>query len=129
MNHLSLFSGIGGLDLAAHWAGMTTVAFCERDSFCQKVLAKHWPTVPIFGDIHELTADALSGRGIDRIDIVSGGFPCQPHSVAGRRKGADDARYLWPQMRRVITEIGPRWCVIENVAGILSDGTADNVCA
>lgn len=119
MNHLSLFSGIGGLDLAAEWAGMTTVAFCERDSFCQKVLAKHWPGTPIFDDIHTLTADALSERGIDQIDIVSGGFPCQPFSLAGERRGKEDDRYLWPQMLRIIAECRPSWVVAENVVGLI----------
>lgn len=128
MNHLSLFSGIGGLDLAAEWAGMTTVAFCERDSFCQKVLAKHWPNIPIFDDIHTLTADALSERGIDQIDIVSGGFPCQPFSLAGERRGHEDTRYLWPQMLRIITEARPRWVVGENVTGII-DLALDDVLA
>lgn len=120
MNHLSLFSGIGGLDLAAHWAGMTTVAFCERDPFCQKVLAKHWPNTPIFDDIHTLSAAALAERGINRIDIISGGFPCQPYSVAGNRRGDEDDRALWPQMHRVIAECRPRWVVGENVTGIIN---------
>lgn len=119
MNHLSLFSGIGGIDLAAHWAGMTTVAFCERDAYCQRVLAKHWPSVPIINDIHHVTKQSLSELGVERIDIISGGFPCQPYSFAGKRRGNEDDRALWPQMLRVISEVRPRWVIGENVAGII----------
>ena len=118
MNHLSLFSGIGGLDIAAQWAGMQTVAFVERDPYCQRVLAKHWPGIPIYGDIHEVTDNVI--RGIGRIDIISGGFPCQPFSQAGKRAGQSDDRYLWPEMLRIIDIAGPRWVVGENVTGIIN---------
>jgi len=116
MNHLSLFSGIGGIDLAAHWAGMTTVAFVEQNKFCQKVLAKHWPGVPIFDDVKTLTKDDIS----EPIDIISGGFPCQPFSVAGNKLGKEDNRHLWPEFARLIQECKPTWVVGENVAGIIT---------
>lgn len=118
MNLLSLFSGIGGIDLAAERAGMTTVAFCECDPFCQQVLRKHWPTTRIFNDVRDLTRSELP----ERIDVVAGGYPCQPFSNAGKRRGAEDDRYLWPEMRRVIDETRPDWVVGENVAGHVSMG-------
>lgn len=152
--HLSLFSGIGGLDLAAEWAGFRTVAFVERDKYCQRVLAKHWPGVPIYGDVAEVAADAggalkrrpgdgaaeeyreVDGRRIDSgvwggdaenagghgasIAILSGGFPCQPHSVAGKRKASLDERDLWSECSRITGEFKPRWAVFENVPGLLS---------
>ncbi len=123
MNVLSLFSGIGGLDLAAESAGMQTVAFCERDKFCQKVLAKHWPSVPCFDDITTLKASDIHVP----VDIIAGGYPCQPFSVAGRRKGKDDDRYLWPEFSRLIDELRPSWVVGENVAGHITNGL-DAVC-
>lgn len=116
MNVLSLFSGIGGLDLAAQWAGMRTVMFCETDDYCRRILRKHWPDVPIHGDVRTLTARAIS----ERVDLVTGGFPCQPHSLAGRRKGSGDERDLWPEFARILREVRPRWVVAENVLGILS---------
>ena len=115
MTHLSLFSGIGGIDLAAEWAGFSTVAFVERDKFCQKVLAKHWPNTPIYDDI--TTFDGTRFRGVD---LVSGGFPCQPHSLAGKRKASSDERDLWGEMRRVVGEARPEWVVAENVPGLFS---------
>jgi DNA (cytosine-5)-methyltransferase 1 len=122
LNHLSLFSGIGGIDLAANWAGFETVAFCEQNKFCQKVLAKHWPEVPIFDDIFKLSAVVLEQRGIrpDSIKLISGGFPCQPYSHAGKRMGNEDDRALWPEMFRVIKEVRPDWVCGENVTGIIS---------
>jgi DNA (cytosine-5)-methyltransferase 1 len=124
MNALSLFSGIGGIDLAAEWAGIETVAFCEREPFCQKVLAKHWPNIPIYDDVCTLTKERLEADGIDTrsIGLVHGGYPCQPFSVAGERKGKDDDRHLWPQVKRILQEIRPRWFVGENVAGHISMG-------
>lgn len=118
MKALELFSGIGGIALAAEWAGIETVAFCERDLFCQKVLNKHWPSVPIFDDIKTLNKQRLIERGVDvgAIELISGGFPCQPYSIAGKRKGTEDDRDLWPEMFRIIEEIGPTWVAGENVA-------------
>ncbi len=113
--HIDLFSGIGGFSLAAHWAGFTTEVFCERDPFCQKVLNKHWPTVPIVSDIHEFDGARYHGS-----ELLTGGFPCQPYSVAGQQLGNDDDRALWPQMLRVIRECQPRFVVGENVAGIIN---------
>lgn len=125
MKMLSLFSGIGGIDMAAQWAGIETVAFCEIDPFCQKVLKKHWPDVPIFGDIRTMTKEVLDYAGITGIDIVAGGFPCQPYSEAGKQRGAADDRHLWPEMLRIVSEIRPPWVVGENVAGFVTMGIDD----
>gem|GEM_PF-954377 len=97
---------------------MRTVAFCEVDEFCRAVLRKHWPGVPIFGDIRELDADGLDRIG--PVDLVCGGFPCQPFSVAGKQKAHADDRYLWPEMRRVIALARPTWVICENVVGIIT---------
>jgi DNA (cytosine-5)-methyltransferase 1 len=115
---LDLFSGIGGFSLGLERAGMRTVAFCERDEFCRAVLAKHWPGLPCFEDIHDLDADRLGGLG--SIDLVCGGFPCQPFSVAGKQKAQEDDRHLWPAMREVIALARPTWVIGENVAGIVA---------
>ena len=121
--HLDLFSGIGGFALAAGWAGFETIGFCDNEPYAQAVLKKHWPNVPIHGDIKTLDGTAYRG-----ISILTGGFPCQPFSNAGKRRGKDDDRYLWPQMLRVIQEARPAWIVGENVAGII--GLAlDQVCS
>jgi DNA (cytosine-5)-methyltransferase 1 len=116
MRVLDLFSGIGGFSLGLERAGMTTVAFCEIDPFCRKVLAKHWPGVPIYDDIRQLRA----ARG--SADVVCGGFPCQPFSTAsaGKRYGAEHDSFLWPEMLRIIQEVGPSWAILENVVGIES---------
>ena len=116
MKHLSLFSGIGGIDLAAHWAGFETIAFVERDPFCQQVLEKNFPGIPIHGDILEFNAKEYENQ----IEIVSAGFPCQPHSLAGLRKGSGDERDLWSEVVRVLRETKPRWFLGENVPGLLS---------
>ena len=123
MRGLSLFSGIGGLDLAFEWAGGTVEAMCEIDPYCRKVLQKHWPDIPLFEDVRR-----LKGEDVGAVDIIYGGFPCQPFSVAGNQKGRDDERYLWPEFSRLVGELKPRWVVAENVPGILHIA-ADDVCA
>lgn len=127
MRHLDLCSGIGGFALAARWAGFETVAFCEIDAFCRKVLAKHWPGVPVERDLIKLAERLQNPYKLWRfkqlygtIDLLTAGIPCQPYSLAGERRGAADDRALWPQTLRIIRAIKPRWVVIENVAGFVS---------
>ena len=114
---LDLFSGIGGFSLGLErTGGFETVAFCEIEKFPQKVLRKHWPEVPIFEDVRKLDA-----TGFGRIDCVVGGFPCQPWSLAGERKGTEDDRDLWKEMLRVITDAKPQWVIGENVRGFVNE--------
>ena len=126
MTHASLFSGIGGFDLAAQWAGFTNVFNCEWEEFPRKVLKHHFPNAEQYADIHDFDATKYNGR----IDILSGGFPCQPFSVAGKQKGTEDERHLWPEMLRIIGECQPRWVVGENVRGLVSwsDGLVLEAC-
>lgn len=119
MTHLSLFSGIGGFDEAARWAGFRTVQFVEQDPFCQKVLAKNFPGVPIHDDI--CTFDGERYRGTTT--LISGGFPCQDISLAGKREGlAGDRSGLWFRMLEVIASVRPSWVVAENVGALISMG-------
>ncbi len=114
MNHASLFSGIGGFDLAAEWAGWNNVLQVEIDTFCLKVLAHHFPNAQRFTDVKQFDGKPWAGK----IDVLSGGFPCQPYSMAGKRLGKEDERHLWPEMCRIIQEIRPRWVIGENVYGL-----------
>lgn len=116
-NHklLDLFSGIGGFSLGAEQNGIETIGFVEKDEFCQKVLKKHWSDVPIIDDIRK-----VNGKDFGTATIISGGFPCQPFSVAGKREGTDDDRYLWDEMLRVISSCKPTWVIGENVEGLIN---------
>lgn len=128
MTHGSLFSGMGGFDLAAEWMGWENVFHCEINPFCKQLLKHYWPYADSLDDIKK--TDFTKWRG--QIDVLSGGFPCQPYSVAGLRKGKEDARHLWPEMLRATREIQPRWIVGENVRGLTSwsDGLVfEEVCA
>ncbi len=119
MKVLDLFSGIGGFSLAASWMNWETVAFVEKDEFCQKVLLKNFgKDIEIYDDITKFSAKPFRGR----CDIITGGFPCQPFSQGGKQKGKDDDRHLFPEMLRVVEEARPRWVVAENVRGLLSIG-------
>lgn len=114
----SLFSGIGGLELGLEWAGVGhTVWQVERDAFCRKVLAKHWPAAQRFDDVREVGANNLPP-----VDVICGGYPCQPFSVAGKQLGEKDERHLWPEFARIVGELRPRFAVLENVAGHLALG-------
>lgn len=156
LKHIDLFSGIGGFSLACEWAGIETILFCERDKFCQQILKKHWPDVPIIKDVKDVTKEKIKceiitdsngkrkqqqawnfenirGRVIDRNQderlLLTAGFPCQPFSNAGRKRGANDDRYLWPETLSVIKSVRPDAIILENVAGILNmvftDGKTD----
>jgi DNA (cytosine-5)-methyltransferase 1 len=113
LTHIDLFSGILGFALAAKWAGFKTVVFCEKDEFCKKVIKKQWPGAQIIDQIEE-----FNGRKYKGATLVTGGFPCQPFSSAGRKRGENDDRFLWPEMLRVVSEVGPDWVIAENVINI-----------
>ena len=118
LKHLDLFSGIGGFSLGLEaTGGFETVAFCDYDSYCQKILRKHWPWVTIYDDIKELNHEKLNSNGHTKIDIITGGYPCQPFSVAGRQQGEKDPRHVWPEYFRLIKELRPTWVIGENVSG------------
>lgn len=114
MKHIGLFEGIGGFSLAARWAGWETVAWCEWNEFGQKILKHHFPEAEGHGDITKTDFTKYANK----IDIITGGFPCQPYSTAGKRLGKEDDRHLWPEMLRAIREIRPGWIVGENVRGL-----------
>ena len=116
----SLFSGIGGLDLGLERAGMRVIWQSEIDPYCSKVLEKHWPEVPNHGDIKE-----IKWHEIERPDVICGGYPCQPFSTAGKRRGDQDSRHLWPWVRYSISQLRPRYAILENVRGHLSMGGVD----
>lgn len=122
MKVLDLFSGIGGFSLGLERAGMETVAFCECAAYTRKILNKNWPGIPVYEDVKTLTYERLKNDGIQTVDLVSGGYPCQPFSSAGKRKGQGDDRHLWPEMHRIIDDVRPTWVLCENVVGHITLG-------
>lgn len=125
MKHLDLFSGIGGFALAASWCNIETVGFCEIDAKCIQVLNKNFPHIKVHNDIKQLNGGEYAG-----VDIITGGYPCQPFSVAGNQRAEEDSRHLWPEMLRIITQARPTWVICENVYGHLSlglDGVLHNL--
>jgi len=119
---LDLFSGIGGFSLGLErTGGFETVAFCEYEPFPRAVLAKHWPNVPCFPDVRTLKGSDIDGP----VDVICGGYPCQPFSTAGKRRGKEDDRHLWPEFSRLVAELRPSWVIGENVAGHISMGLDD----
>lgn len=126
MHVLDLFSGIGGFSLGLERAGMKTISFCEIDPFCRRVLAKHWPGVPCYHDVRELSAQHLTADGIGDIDLICGGFPCQDISIAGDGAGLAGQRSgLWSEFARLIGEVQPRYAIVENVSALLHRGLGD----
>ena len=129
---LDLFSGLGGFSLGLERTGRyKTVAFCEIDKYCTLLLQKHWKGVKIYNDVKKITKEGFEADGIESPDIITGGFPCQPFSVAGKQKGTDDDRHLWPEMFRIIKAFKPRFVIGENVPGIVNiqDGVVfETVC-
>ena len=118
MNVLDLFSGMGGFTYGLSSVGFNTVAFCENDDYARGVLGRHWPDIKIYDDVKTITRKQLEQDGLS-VDVITGGWPCQPVSRVGKRQGAKDDRYLWPEMFRVIREVKPRWVIGENVTGIV----------
>jgi DNA (cytosine-5)-methyltransferase 1 len=123
LNVLSLFAGIGGLELGLERAGMTTVGQVEIDPYCQQVLARHWPEVPRHGDVRT-AAQWWASEPRPVVDVVCGGFPCQPFSTAGLRNSVDDVRWGWPWMADVVRAVRPRYVLVENVAALVDDSRA-----
>lgn len=119
MKFISLFAGIGGFDVGLESIGMEGVGQCEKDEYCSSILGMHWPDTPRWGDIRDMTGTEVKSK-CGKVNLICGGFPCQPFSHAGKRKGKDDDRYLWPEMLRVIDEVKPEWVLGENVAGIVN---------
>jgi DNA (cytosine-5)-methyltransferase 1 len=119
---LDLFAGMGGFSLGLHWSGgFETAAFCEIEPSAQAILRKNWPGVPIYDDVRTLTAVRLAADGVGRVDVITGGFPCQDLSIAGRRQGIEAARSgLWSEIVRLVGEIRPRFVIVENVANLVS---------
>jgi len=119
---LDLFSGLGGFSLGLErTGGFETAAFCEYEKFPRQILAKHWPDVPCFPDVRELKGEDIDGP----VDVICGGYPCQPFSQAGQRRGKEDDRHLWPEFSRLVDELRPTWVIGENVAGHISMGLDD----
>ena len=133
MKILDLFSGIGGFSLGLESTGhFETTAFCEIDKFCKLILNKHWKGKKIYDDVKAITKEKFKEDGIDFPDIITGGFPCQPFSVAGKQQGTSDSRHLWPEMFRIIKDFSPRWVIGENVKGLtnIQDGMVfETVCS
>jgi len=123
MNVLSLFSGIGGIELGLERAGMKTVGQVELDPWCRDVLAKHWPRTPRHDDV-TTAPEWWASKKRPRVDLVCGGFPCQPFSIAGKQKGTGDERWMWPAMADVIRAVRPRYVLVENVAALVRDWRA-----
>ena len=130
---LDLFSGLGGFSLGLERTGsFETIAFCDNDKYSKLVLQKHWKGVKIYNDVKEITKEKFIADGIQFPDVITGGFPCQPFSVAGKQAGTDDDRHLWPVMFRIIQELTPRWVIGENVKGLtnIQDGVVfETVCS
>ena len=123
LRHLDLFSGLGGFSLGLEaTGGFETVAFCDIEKFSRKVLKKHWPNVKQYKDIKELTYEQIKEDTLAPIDIVTGGYPCQPFSIAGSQRGEKDKRHLWPDMFRIVKECKPTWVIGENVSGHIKLG-------
>ena len=123
LQHLDLFSGIGGFSLGLEaTGGFETKAFCDIEKYPRQVLQKHWPHVKQYEDIKELNYERLKADGIGSIDIITGGYPCQPFSIAGRQKGEQDPRHLWPEYFRLVKELRPTWVIGENVSGHIKLG-------
>lgn len=121
----SLFSGIGGLDLGLERAGMSVVWQCESDPYCRAVLRKHWPEVPCYRDVREIELGLPWPQSPEPVDLICGGFPCQPVSFAGKQLAQADERWLWPEFARVLRLLRPRFALVENVPGLLARGMGD----